>query len=55
MGRATRQRVLAQHFEQRPVSVDRAWEFVYRELLWIDSSNGLAHLYESDKAQPGRS
>jgi hypothetical protein len=29
--------------------------FVYRELLWIDGSNGLAHLYESDKAQPGRS
>lgn len=55
MGRATRQRVLAEHFEQRPVTVDGAWQFVYRELLWVDSSNGLAHLYESDKAQPGRS
>lgn len=55
MGRETRQKVLAQHFEHRPVTVDRAWEFVYRELLWIDSSNGLAHLYESDKVQPGRS
>lgn len=27
---------------------------VYRLLLWIDPTIGLAHCYESDKAQPGR-
>ena len=54
-GRQSRTSILSRHFEQRPVSADRAWEFIYRELLWIDGSTGLAHLYESDKAQPGRS
>lgn len=55
MGRAARQAILVRHFEQHPVTADRAWEFVYRQLLWVDGSTGLAHLYESDKAQPGRS
>jgi hypothetical protein len=32
----------------------RAWQHVYRLLLWIDRTTGLAHCYESDKAQPGR-
>ena len=27
---------------------------VYRLLLWIDRTTGLAHCYESDKSQPGR-
>ena len=27
---------------------------VYRLLLWIDRTTGLAHCYESDKCQPGR-
>jgi hypothetical protein len=31
-----------------------AWEHVYRLLLWIDRTTGLAHCYESDKSQPGR-
>src|SRR5438270_3336971 len=31
-----------------------AWEHAYRLLLWIDRTTGLAHCYESDKAQPGR-
>ena len=31
-----------------------AWQHVYRLLLWIDRTTGLAHCYESDKAQPGR-
>lgn len=33
---------------------DRAWRHVYRLLLWIDKTTGLAHCYESDKSQPGR-
>jgi hypothetical protein len=31
-----------------------AWKHIYRLLLWIDRTTGLAHCYESDKAQPGR-
>lgn len=31
-----------------------AWLHVYRLLLWTDPTNGLAHCYESDKCQPGR-
>ncbi len=31
-----------------------AWEHVYRLLLWIDVTTGLAHCYESDKSQPGK-
>lgn len=31
-----------------------AWEHIYRLLLWIDRTTGLAHCYESDKSQPGR-
>lgn len=31
-----------------------AWKHVYRLLLWTDRTTGLAHCYESDKAQPGR-
>ena len=54
-GKESRREILTRHFAQHPVSIDRAWEFIYRELLWIDGSTGLAHLYESDKAQPGRS
>jgi hypothetical protein len=33
---------------------ESAWEHVYRLLLWIDRTTGLAHCYESDKSQPGR-
>ncbi len=36
------------------VSPETAWKHVYRLLLWIDSTTGLAHCYESDKSQPGR-
>jgi hypothetical protein len=31
-----------------------AWHHVYKLLLWIDRTTGLAHCYESDKSQPGR-
>jgi hypothetical protein len=47
--------LLKQHLaEFDSVTTESAWKFVYEELLWIDGSTGLAHLYESDKAQPGR-
>jgi hypothetical protein len=36
------------------VAPGNAWQHVYRLLLWIDRTTGLAHCYESDKAQPGR-
>src|SRR4051812_41445337 len=32
-----------------------AWQHVYRLLLWSDPTTGLAHCYESDKSQPGKS
>ena len=55
-GSVSRLQSLRQHYGSTGTyRVDTAWEFVYRELLWIDKSNGLAHLYESDKAQVGRS
>jgi hypothetical protein len=41
----------AQAGEVRP---GNAWQHVYRLLLWIDPTTGLAHCYESDKSQPGR-
>ena len=31
-----------------------AWKHVYRLLLWVDQTIGLAHCYESDKCQPGK-
>jgi len=55
-GKESRVRLLKQHFDASgPFTAADAWRFVYEELLWIDGSTGLAHLYESDKAQPGRS
>ncbi|MGI8796787.1 MAG: hypothetical protein ACR2IR_09460 [Acidimicrobiia bacterium] len=36
------------------VTPENAWQLVYRLLLWIDRTTGLAHCYESDKCQPGR-
>lgn len=36
------------------VSPANAFAHVYRLLLWSDPTTGLAHCYESDKAQPGR-
>ena len=53
-GAAARGKLLRQHFnEAGSITPANAWMFIYRELLWIDGSTGLAHLYESDKAQPG--
>src|SRR4051794_9955860 len=42
------------YFGSRRVQPNKAWEDVYRLLLWADTTTGLAHCYESDKAQPGR-
>jgi len=54
-GKESRLRILRQHFaEAGTVTAETAWKFIYSELLWIDGSTGLAHLYESDKAQQGR-
>ena len=54
-GKASRVRFLEQHLaESGGVTAQTAWQFIYQELLWVDGSTGLAHLYESDKAQPGR-
>lgn len=54
-GKESRIRILRQHFnDSGTITAATAWRFIYRELLWIDGSTGLAHLYESDKAQPGR-
>lgn len=42
------------YFGERKVAPADAWKDVYRLLLWTDPTTGLAHCYESDKAQPGR-
>lgn len=54
-GRANRRRLLDEWFDaQGPPTIETAWQHVYRLLLWIDKTTGLAHCYESDKSQPGR-
>ena len=58
-GAENRARLIDRWFEEHGagrgdlVAAD-AWEVIYRLLLWIDSTTGLAHCYESDKSQPGR-
>jgi hypothetical protein len=42
------------YFGDRAVKAQEAWKDVYALLLWADATTGLAHCYESDKAQPGR-
>lgn len=54
-GAESRLRLLDEYFSANPnVSPDNAWQHIYRLLLWTDRTTGLAHCYESDKAQPGR-
>ena len=54
-GAINRARHFAQYFEQNGTPTpENAWLHVYRLLLWIDRTTGLAHCYESDKSQPGR-
>lgn len=54
-GEESRRRMLEEYFAQAgEVTPANAWCHVYRLLLWTDGTTGLAHCYESDKAQPGR-
>ena len=54
-GETNRARLLGRWFSEHGApTVTDAWEHVYRLLLWIDRTTGLAHCYESDKSQPGR-
>jgi hypothetical protein len=46
--------LIEDYFGDRLVDPYNAWKDVYRLLLWVDATTGLAHCYESDKAQPGR-
>lgn len=46
--------LIDRYFGDRLVAPEEAWKDVYRLLLWADATTGLAHCYESDKAQPGR-
>jgi len=54
-GAESRQQLLTEYFASAgSISAENAWTHVYRLLLWTDRTTGLAHCYESDKAQPGR-
>ena len=56
-GARNRARLIDEYFAARPdddTSPQKAWEHVYRLLLWVDQTTGLAHCYESDKSQPGK-
>lgn len=56
-GSENRSRLIDEYFSNQPddaFTSARAWEHVYRLLLWIDRTTGLAHCYESDKSQPGK-
>lgn len=57
-GANNRNHLINQYFEELSdveIGVSQAWEHVYRLLLWPDPTTGLAHCYESDKYQPGKS
>ena len=54
-GFESRQQLLTEYFASAGnITTANAWIHVYRLLLWTDRTTGLAHCYESDKAQPGR-
>lgn len=54
-GEESRRQLLGEYFSELGfVAPKDAWVHVYRLLLWIDRTTGLAHCYESDKSQPGR-
>jgi hypothetical protein len=54
-GADSRRQLLEEYFSATtPVTPATAWLHIYRLLLWIDRTTGLAHCYESDKSQPGR-
>ena len=51
-GSESRQRLIGEFLAE---SVESPWLHIYRLLLWTDKTTGLAHCYESDKCQPGKS
>lgn len=54
-GAESRRGLLEEYFAPHgDIPPREAWKHVYRLLLWIDRTTGLAHCYESDKSQPGR-
>lgn len=54
-GALNRQRLISEFLQGYAAQGASAlWESVYRLLLWVDKTNGLAHCYESDKCQPGK-
>ncbi len=55
-GAKNRLRLLNTYFSETAgeVKISTAWQHVYKLLLWIDQTTGLAHCYESDKCQPGK-
>ena len=54
-GAGNRARLLDDYFSgHQKLMAMSAWQHVYRLLLWIDQTTGLAHCYESDKSQPGK-
>lgn len=54
-GAENRARLINLYFKDiGDVSAANAWKHVYKLLLWIDRTTGLAHCYESDKCQPGK-
>jgi hypothetical protein len=54
-GEESRRQLLEEYFSGIPsITPGDAWTHIYRLLLWIDRTTGLAHCYESDKSQPGR-
>lgn len=53
-GAENRSRLIKSYFDTDSGGHAEAWKHVYRLLLWIDATTGLAHCYESDKSQPGK-
>lgn len=50
-GAVNRSRLIEQFLA---TSTDEPWKAVYKLILWLDKTTGLAHCYESDKCQPGK-
>ncbi len=50
-GEVNRTRLISQFLT---TSQDEPWKAVYKLLLWVDQTTGLARCYESDKCQPGK-
>lgn len=53
-GERNRVRLIKQYFAEHSDKKIPAWEHIYRLLLWVNRTTGLAHCYESDKCQPGK-